>query len=338
VGCVIIKNGIVLGRGWTQPGGRPHAETMALDQAGAAAKGATAYVTLEPCAHHGKTPPCVDALIAAGIARVVSAVTDPDPRVSGKGHDILSAAGVMVTTNVMFGEARLINAGFFNRITTGLPFATLKLAMSLDGRIANAKGASRWITGPLARRHVHAQRAMHDAVLVGIGTVLADDPDLTVRDMGKTAQPIRIVIDSHLRFPLKSKLALTAGQTPVWICHAEAAPVSDALKALMGVKLIPCALGADGRVDLRDAFAQLGAAGLTRIYCEGGGAIAASLLQGRLAHELIAFHAGHVFGSEGTPGVGPVFAGPRLNSPDYVLSDVARIGDDIMHHWRLREM
>ncbi|MFM2366446.1 MAG: hypothetical protein RIR95_1054, partial [Pseudomonadota bacterium] len=218
VGCLVVKNGVVLGRGWTQPGGRPHAETMALAQAAEGARGATAYVTLEPCAHHGKTPPCANALIDAGVARVVSAATDPDPRVADRGHAMLRAAGISVTEGVLEAEAVALNEGFFQRILRGTPLVTLKLALTLDGRIANAAGASQWITGPLARRTVHMQRAVHDAVMVGIGTALADDPDLTVRDLGVSHQPVRIVIDSHLRLPATGRLARSARINPVWVC------------------------------------------------------------------------------------------------------------------------
>ena len=183
VGCVLVRDGLIVGRGWTQPGGRPHAETGALAQAGALAQGATAYVTLEPCAHHGQTPPCAEGLIAARVARVVTALTDPDPRVAGRGHAMLRAAGIAVTEGVLAAEASRINAGFLKRISRNLPFVTLKLATTLDGRIATATGESRWITGPAARRHTHLLRLTHDAVMVGAGTARADDPDLTVRDI-----------------------------------------------------------------------------------------------------------------------------------------------------------
>lgn len=335
VGCVIVQGAVIVGRGWTQPGGRPHAETMALTQAGARARGATAYVTLEPCAHHGQTPPCAEALIAAGVARVVTALTDPDPRVSGKGHAMLRAAGIAVTEGVMQAEAAALNTGFLQRVLRGTPHVTLKLALTLDGRIANAAGASRWITGPEARRHVHALRARHDAVMVGIGTALADDPDLTVRDLGVSHQPLRLVIDSHLRLPATSRLAQTARTTPVWLCHAARAPVPPALQDL-GLTLIPCATDVTGRVDIYQALQRLAALGLTRIFCEGGGTLAASLIAGAHAGDIIAFSAGRVFGSNGTAGVGPLDGGPTLHAPDYVLTDVQVVGGDIMHHWHLR--
>ena len=335
VGCVIVKGGRIVGRGWTQPGGRPHAETMALAQARDAARGATAYITLEPCAHHGRTPPCADALIAAGIARVVTALTDPDPRVCGKGHALLRAAGIGVTENVLADKAAAVNTGFLQRVSGGTPHVTLKLALTLDGRIANAAGASRWITGPVARRQVHARRATHDAVMVGIGTVLADDPDLTVRDLGMSHQPLRIVIDTHLRLPPDSRLVRTARAVPVWVCHGEGATVPDALND-KGLTLIRCAVGPDGRVDIHDALRRLAAAGLTRVFCEGGGTLAASLIAGGHAAEIVAFSAGRVFGSNGTPAVGPLAGGPTLFAAEYVLVHVQITGDDVLHIWRLR--
>ncbi|HEY0183874.1 MAG TPA: bifunctional diaminohydroxyphosphoribosylaminopyrimidine deaminase/5-amino-6-(5-phosphoribosylamino)uracil reductase RibD, partial [Rhodopila sp.] len=224
VGCVIVRDGRVVGRGWTQPGGRPHAERVALAQAGDLARGATAYVTLEPCAHHGKTSPCAEALVAAGVARVVTALTDPDPRVAGRGHAILRSAGIEVVEGVLSAGAARVNAGFLRRVTAGLPFVTLKLATSLDGRIATAGGDSRWITGAEARRHVHMLRMTHDAVLVGAGTALADDPDLSVRDLGSPHQPVRVVMDSRLSHSPDSRLGRTAHAVPVWLLHGPGAP------------------------------------------------------------------------------------------------------------------
>lgn len=332
VGCVILQGDRIVGRGWTQPGGRPHAETVALAQAGAAARGATAYVTLEPCAHHGKTPPCAEALVAAGVARVVTALTDPDPRVSGRGHAILRQAGIAVTEGVLTAEAAALNAGFLRRVTAGLPHVTLKLALTLDGRIANAAGASRWITGPQARRQVHAMRARHDAVMVGIGTALADDPDLTVRDMGAVRQPVRIVIDSHLRLPPGGRLATTAQAVPVWLCHADTAPVPAHMP--VAIRLIPCATGPDGRVDITDALRRLAAQGLTRVFCEGGGTLAASLIANAQADDIAVFSAGHLFGATGTPAVGPLPGGAELGPPAYGLRAVQQVGPDVLHLWR----
>jgi diaminohydroxyphosphoribosylaminopyrimidine deaminase / 5-amino-6-(5-phosphoribosylamino)uracil reductase len=285
VGCVIVRGGVVIGRGWTQPGGRPHAERMALDQAGNAA-GATAYVTLEPCAHHGQTPPCAEALIASGVARVVTAFTDPDPRVAGRGHAMLRAAGIAVTEGVLGPEARRANAGFVKRVTQGLPFVTLKLATTLDGRIATASGQSRWITGPMARRAVHALRMTHDAVMVGSGTARADDPDLTIRDLGASHQPVRIVIDSRLGHSPDSRLGRTARESPVWMVHTAAAPASaqSAWRATGATLIEVPSLGA--HVDPTTALTRLASAGLTRILCEGGGTLAAALIRARLVDDI----------------------------------------------------
>lgn len=331
VGCVIVQGSTIVGRGFTQPGGRPHAERAALDQAGAQARGATAYVTLEPCAHHGQTPPCAAALVAAGVARVVSATTDPDPRVSGRGHAMLRAAGIDVSEAVLEPEARALNAGFFSRVLQGRPRVTLKLALTLDGRIANAAGASRWITGPLARRAVHMLRARHDAVMVGIGTALADDPDLTVRELGITRQPIRIVIDSQLRLARDSRLMRSAHQIPVWLCH------SGPARPVQGPRLIACAGDAAGRVDLSDALRQLGNAGLTRVLCEGGGTLAAALLNAGVVDELICITAGRVFGSGGTPAVAVLPASLALPPlPEFTLAETRPLGEDVLHRWLRR--
>ncbi|MEM6480784.1 MAG: bifunctional diaminohydroxyphosphoribosylaminopyrimidine deaminase/5-amino-6-(5-phosphoribosylamino)uracil reductase RibD, partial [Pseudomonadota bacterium] len=218
VGCVLVRDGRIVGRGATQPSGRPHAEQQALARAGAAARGATAYVSLEPCAHYGKTPPCAEALVTAGVVRVVAALQDPDPRVDGQGFDILRAAGVEVDSGLMQDEAAEVLGGFLSRHEKGRPQITLKLALSLDGRIATASGHSQWITGPSARRTVHALRARHDAVMVGAGTARADDPMLTIRDLGISHQPDRIVVSRRLDLPLSSNLARTARDVPVWLC------------------------------------------------------------------------------------------------------------------------
>src|SRR6266446_3099076 len=232
VGCVIVRKGRVVGRGWTQPGGRPHGETVALARAGVAATGATAYVTLEPCCHWGKTPPCADALIAAGLRRVVVALEDPDPRVAGAGIERLRAAGIEVEVGLCAAEAAEINAGFLQRVRLGRPLVTLKLATSLDGRIATAGGESRWITGPLARERAHLLRATHDAILVGTDTVLADDPRLTCRVPGLSRRsPVRVVIDRHLRISPGARLIAEARQVPTSVVTPGAAD-PDRQKAL----------------------------------------------------------------------------------------------------------
>jgi diaminohydroxyphosphoribosylaminopyrimidine deaminase/5-amino-6-(5-phosphoribosylamino)uracil reductase len=268
VGCVLVNpQGQVIGQGSTQQAGGPHAEVMALRDAqarGHATAGATAYVTLEPCAHHGQTPPCAEALIAAGVARVVTALNDPDPRVAGQGHARLLGAGIAVTEGVESEAARAAHAGYLRRVLLGLPAVTLKLALTLDGRIATATGESRWITGPEARRHVHALRLAHDAVLVGGGTARADDPDLSVRDLGAAHQPVRIVIDTRLTLSPDGRLGQSAGAHPVWLCHGPDAPQAACTAWLArGARLLRCAAAPDGRVEATDALRQLAAAGAT---------------------------------------------------------------------------
>ncbi|MFD0979630.1 bifunctional diaminohydroxyphosphoribosylaminopyrimidine deaminase/5-amino-6-(5-phosphoribosylamino)uracil reductase RibD [Tropicimonas aquimaris] len=338
VGCVIVKGGRVLGRGWTQPGGRPHAETEALAQAGDAARGATAYVTLEPCAHHGKTPPCAEALAEAGVARVVSALTDPDPRVAGQGHARLAAAGVALTAGVMEAEARRGNEGFLSRINRGRPHLTLKLATSLDGRIATATGESQWITGPEARRAVHAMRASHDAVLVGAGTARADDPSLTVRGLGIDRQPVRIVASRRIDLPTESRLFTRIEEAPVWICHG---PDADAQRhaawAGRGARLIDVSPNGGRQIDPLSLLQALGAAGLTRVFCEGGGALAASLLNAGLVDELVTFTAGIGLGAEGQPGLGAMGLDRLAEAPRFALDRLDRIGPDVLARWRPAE-
>ena len=334
VGCVIVQEGRIVGRGWTQPGGRPHAETEALARAGTAARGATAYVTLEPCAHHGRTPPCAQALIDAGVARVVVATTDSDPRVAGRGIVMLQAAGIEVTTGVGEAEARQDHMGFFSRIDRGRPALTLKLAQSFDGRIATPTGESKWITGPAARRLTHAMRARHDAVMVGAGTVRADDPALTVRDMGAKRQPARIVVSDRLDLPLMSQLARTAAEVPVFLCHGPG--VDTALRETwrgLGARLIECRR-ARGRIDVADMMGRLAGEGLNRVFCEGGGALAASLLGAELVDELVGFGAGLVLGADGRPGVGPLGLQRLAAAPRFTLQRTARIGEDVLHVWR----
>ncbi|WP_340688953.1 bifunctional diaminohydroxyphosphoribosylaminopyrimidine deaminase/5-amino-6-(5-phosphoribosylamino)uracil reductase RibD [Salipiger thiooxidans] len=334
VGCVIVKDGRVIGRGATAPGGRPHAEPQALAQAGAAARGATAYVTLEPCAHHGKTPPCAEALVKAGVARVVAPLADSDPRVSGKGFEHLRRHGIEVTTGVLAEEAARDHAGFFLKVGEGRPMVTLKLANSFDGRIATATGESQWITGPEARRVVHGLRAAHDAVMVGAGTARSDDPALTVRGWGEVSQPVRVVVSRLIDVPLMSKLASTARQVPVWLAHgSDAAPATRKAWQSCGAKLIPCEIRA-GRVDPHGLLRELGEQGLTRVFCEGGGQLAASLLSADLVDELVGFTAGLALGAEGRPGIGAMGVDRLSEAPRFVLDEVRAVGPDVMHRWR----
>ena len=333
VGCVLINQGVIVGRGWTQPGGRPHAETMALAQAGDSARGATAYVTLEPCAHHGKTPPCAEALIAAGVARVVSALQDPDPRVSGQGHAMLRAAGIDVTENLLKSEATRANAGFLKRVTQGLPFVTLKLATTLDGRIATASGESRWITGPAARRATHAMRLNHDAVLIGAGTARADDPDLTVRELGAAHQPVRIVMDSRLSHNPESRLGQTARQHPVWMIHGPDAP-AKARAAWTGQGAILFEVACEnGSLNPRAALQSLAGHGLTRIFCEGGGTLAAALIRAGLVDDLALFTAGALIGADGQPALATLNLTALKDAPRLTLRETKTIGPDSYSLW-----
>lgn len=329
VGCVIVQGNRIVGRGWTQPGGRPHAEVMALTQAGPQAIGATAYVTLEPCAHHGKTPPCAEALIAAGIARTVTALTDPDPRVSGKGHAKLRAAGIAVTEGVLAEQATRLNAGFLKRVTRGLTMLTLKMAASLDGRTAMASGESRWITGPEARRAVHAMRMRHDAVMVGAGTLLADDPDLTVRDMGATRQPLRLVLSANAACRPGLRLAATARTHPIWILHGPDAPAENrAFWTDAGARLIELP---DTRAET--ALKALAAQGLTRILCEGGATLAAALIRAALVDEIALFQGGLVIGGEGHPLLGPLNLDLLADAPRPRLRSAQALGPDTLTLW-----
>jgi len=335
VGCVIVKNDRIIGRGWTQDGGRPHAETTALAQAGAQAKGATAYVTLEPCAHHGQTPPCADALIGAGLNWVVVAVEDPNPKVNGQGVSRLRDAGINVTVGVLEAKARAQHIGFMTKITTGRPMITLKLAASLDGRIAMASGESQWITGAQSRRLVHTQRTAHDAVMVGGGTVRADDPTLMLRDIGIVRQPVRVIWSRLLDLPLQGRLARSAKDAPLWILHGKDADshLTDAWSGL-GARLICVKTGPDGRIDPTGAMVSLAEAGLTRVYSEGGSTLAASLMGADLVDRLVIFSAGIVIGGEGMPMIGPMGLSRLAQTNNFDLIDTQKIGVDTVSFWQ----
>jgi diaminohydroxyphosphoribosylaminopyrimidine deaminase/5-amino-6-(5-phosphoribosylamino)uracil reductase len=306
VGCVIALGGRIIGRGATQPGGRPHAEVVALAEAGEAARGATAYVTLEPCAHHGRTPPCADALIAAGLARVVVAhAHDPDPRVQGRGIARLREAGIRVETGLMAEEAATILAGFTKSMTRGLPWVTLKLGVTLDGCIATRGGESRWITGPAARGVVQQMRAEHDAILVGIGTVLADDPGLRCGLPGLDDRPRwRVVADSLLRTPLDAQIVRQARTHALILLASPAAPADRArLLHEAGVTILHCGLEASGRIDLASALRRLVEIGLTSVISEGGSQMAGSLLRAGLVDRLAWHRAPLLLGEAGLPAV-----------------------------------
>lgn len=334
VGCVIVREGRIVGRGWTAPGGRPHAESQALARAGDAARGATAFVSLEPCSHHGQTPPCAEALVAAGVTRVVTALEDPDPRVAGRGHARLRAAGIEVLSGVLSDRAARAHRGFLLNRTEGRPALTLKLAASFDGRIATATGESRWITGPGARRMVHAMRAAHDAVMIGGGTARADDPRLTVRGLGAGHHPVRVVCSRRLDLPTDGRLAQSAAEVPLWLCHGPGLdPRRAADWAARGARLIEVATGAGAQLDPAGILAALGAAGLTRVFCEGGGSLAAAFLSAGLVDELVGFTAGLALGAEGRPALGALGLGALAEAPRFRLLEAREVSGDVMHRW-----
>ncbi len=336
VGCVIVKDGRVVARGWTQPGGRPHAEREALDRAGSDARGATAYVSLEPCDHHGQTPPCSLALIAAGIARAVIATEDPDPRVNGSGIARLRGAGIAVDVGLMADEACALNAGFMIRLREGRPLFTWKAATTLDGRIATRTGESRWITGAAARARAHQLRATHDAIMVGAGTALADDPELTCRLPGLADRsPVRIVVDTGLRIPTECKLVRSARDCPTWVVTVPDAPAERrAALAAAGVEIVAIAPAHDGRPGLAAVAAELGRRGLTRVLVEGGGRLVASLLSADLIDRAVVVNAGSVIGGDGVPVVAPFGVAELRAAPKFILEHLARCDGDVLECWR----
>ena len=304
VGAVVVaeteQGPMIVGRGWTQAGGRPHAETEALRRAGAAARGATLYVTLEPCSHHGKTPPCADAIIGAGVARVVSALEDPNPEVRGAGHARLAAHGIAVEVGVGADAARRDHAGHIRRITSHRPHVTLKLAISADGKAGLAGRRPVPITGAPATARVHLMRASNDAIMIGIGTAVADDPSLTCRLPGmESRSPVRVVLDGALRLPLTSRLVATAHATPLWVVTTAAAPFprEHALRQ-HGVEVLraPADAAAADRIDLAAALQLLASRGITRLMVEGGPILAAALLADDLVDEAALFRSPHLLG------------------------------------------
>ncbi len=331
VGCVVVRDGRVVGRAVTAPGGRPHAEPCALEMAGPLARGATVYVTLEPCNHWGQTPPCSEALIEAGVARVVVAMRDPDPRVDGEGIERLRAAGIAVTEGVLAPEAHDLAAGFASRMLRHRPLVTLKLAATLDGRIATGAGESRWITGAPARRAAHALRGRHDAVLVGVGTVRADDPDLTCRIAGfRATKLVRIVVDTHLHTPLTARLVATAAETPTWMLIRDGTdPERRRAFADLDVRVIETPGAAVG-IDLAKGLAALAEAGLTRILVEGGAKIAAALLRADLVDRIAWFHAPAVMGGDGLPAVQAFGIEHLAQMPRFGLRAMRQLGDDML--------
>ena len=329
VGCLLVKDSMVVGRGWTQPGGRPHAETQALEMAGPAAFGAIAYVTLEPCAHHGETAPCAEALIKTGVAEVIVAVIDPDTRVAGKGIAALEQAGINTVVGVSEAEAAALNIGFFRKNTDERPSFTLKTAATIDGRIATRSGDSKWVTGPEARQYGHMVRAQNDAILVGVNTVLADDPSLDCRIAGLGHRsPIPVVLDSKLRTPTTSKLIKNAAQrAPIIICNK-----TDANKqqAAILTKLGAIIITVHNTRDIADVAKALVNKGLTRVLVEGGSKVSAAFLKAGYCDKLLSFTAGKIIGADGLGSVGNMALAQLGDAPHLKLESVRKIGPDLL--------
>ena len=330
VGAVIARDGRIVGEGRTQPAGQAHAEVVALRQAGELARGATLYVTLEPCSHYGRTPPCTDAIIAAGVAAVHASMADPNPRVGGRGLELLREAGTEVTVGEGREEAEELAAPHAMFVTTGMPLVTLKFAMSLDGKIATRTGDSKWITCDESRRYVHRLRAQSDAIMAGIGTALADDPQLTARDENDqplTRQPLRVVVDSRGNLPPDAAMLSQPGETLVAVSEIRESR-RDALESA-GAEVFFAPTG-NGRVDLRALLLELGRREITSVLVESGGALAGSLFDARLAHRVVAFVAPVIIGGDRAPSpIGGL--GATLMSDAMRLSGVRveRFGEDV---------
>lgn len=333
VGCVLAVGEQVIGEGWHERAGAPHAEAHALQQAGARARGATAYVTLEPCSHFGRTPPCANALVEAGIARVVYAVGDPDPRVNGSGAAKLRAAGVTVESGLLATEATELNRGFFSRLQRGRPWVRLKMAQSLDGRTALANGESRWLTGPAARDDVHRWRAQCGAILTGVGTATSDDPALTVRIAGEAVarQPLRVVVDSHLRLPVTAKLLREPGETLIATTATPAAVERFVDAAPQGAAITVERLPGDaaGRVDLAALLGQLARLGINDVWVEAGAKLAGALQAAGVVDEWLLYVAPVLLGRDARPLLaldGP----PSLGAATWLVPhDVRLFGPDV---------
>ncbi len=338
VGAVVVRyddaGPVIVGRGWTQPGGRPHAETEALHRAGAEARGATLYVTLEPCSHYGKTPPCTDAVTAAGIARVVSALEDPNTEVAGKGHALLRQRGLVVDIGLGADDARLAHAGHIRRICDHRPHVTLKLAISADGKAGLAGRRPAPITGSAAQARAHLLRAMNDAIAVGIGTALADDPQLTCRLPGLAARsPVRIVLDAAMRLPPAGALARSARDTPVWLfAAADAAGKAAPTLAAQGVEIIRVpAVG--GALDLAAVLGVLAGRGITRLMVEGGPTVAAGFLRAGLVDEAVLLRSPRPIGADGIDAIEGLPLTALTGSPNLRSRGVEAVGDDAIEHF-----
>ena len=335
VGAIVFRGDRVLGRGATQPPGGPHAEIVALERASQrhgrrALRGATLAVTLEPCCHFGRTPPCTDALRASGIVRVLVGHLDPHPKVSGGGVRALRRAGIEVESGVLEEACRVQHRGFLSRMLRDRPFVTVKLAASLDGRIATARGESRWVSGAAARAYVHRLRAETDAVLVGSGTALIDDPALTARSGGRVVQrPVRIVVDSRLRVPPRAKLFARDGARRYVLCTADAPALRRRRIEAQGVQVLPIR-ARRGNVSLRSALERLAAEGIGTLLVEGGGGLAAALLAEGLVDEVLWFAAPKLLGGDGRPALAALGVAKLADAPTLEISQVRRIGADLL--------
>jgi diaminohydroxyphosphoribosylaminopyrimidine deaminase/5-amino-6-(5-phosphoribosylamino)uracil reductase len=334
VGAVVVKDGVIVGRGWTQAGGRPHAETQALKRAGKLAEGATLYVSLEPCSHKGKTPPCADAIIRAGVVRVVSAMEDPYPEVAGAGHAKLTAKGIQVDVGLGAGEAQRIHAGHVRRIIDGRPHILLKMAVSFDDKVGAAGRRPVAISGEAARERVFQMRAHNDAIMVGVGTILSDNPALTCRLPGMfELSPVRVVLDSQLRVPLASHVIATVRETPTWVFgSASASPIAEEILTERGAKVFRVG-SKDGRLDLTDVLKRLADEGITRVMVEGGPTIAASLVKADLVDEAVLLRSDKPIGADGIDPLADTPFRMLTHSVNLAMSGSEQLGPDRIEYF-----
>ena len=334
VGCILVKNNKIIGRGFTQPGGQPHAEVMALSSSREDPLGATAYVTLEPCCHQGKSPPCTQSLIQAGITRVVIATLDPNPLVSGKGLITLKENGIEVSVGCLEDQAKRHHQGFLLSMTQKRPQVTLKLAMTLDGKVATSTGQSKWITSVQSRRRVHQLRAQSDAILIGSGTVIADDPTLNQRIMTTHGTPARFILDSHLVTPLHSKIGQSIKSIQTYFFHIESVDTSRISQwKQLGAHLISSPCDPNTQIDLNFALKQIVQLGYSSVLCEGGPRVASSLIQNDYVDRFISFTAGKAFGSQALPSIGFLSYSEVEDAPQFELERVDTIDGDVVSYW-----
>ena len=334
VGCVLVKDDRIIGRGTTQSGGRPHAEVVALESAKESTAGATVYVSLEPCVHHGQSPPCTSALIEAGIRRVVYATTDPNPLVAGKGHAVLEDNGIEVHAGCLQKEANLHHEEFFLTLALGRPQVTLKLATTMDGMVATHTGNSQWITSEWSRQRAHLLRAQSDAIMVGRGTVEMDDPTLNQRILPGRKGPVRVILDSGLNTSRNSKIDQTLDSIPTWFCHLEDADKGHQHEwKNKGAKLIACPQDDRGQIDVQYALGQLGKLGITSVLCEGGPTVAATLIKKGLVDRYVSFMAGKIFGSGSISAIAPLGISRVDDAAELTLTKVHKLDDNVMCYW-----